>query len=107
MLIDTHKAIEKMIAVGNTKENAEVIVEIINSQNNNLVTKTDLKLGLSEVKSALRAEIHEIRSDVEKVDLKIDSVRSEVGTIKWMIGLLFALNLTIIGLVLSVKISMG
>ena len=44
MLIDTHKAIEKLIAVGNNKENAEAIVELINSQEQNLATKTDIQL---------------------------------------------------------------
>lgn len=44
MLIDTHKAIEKLIAVGNNKENAEAIVELINSQENNLATKADIQI---------------------------------------------------------------
>ena len=92
MLVDTHKAIERMIAVGNTKENAEVIVEIINSKDDNLATKGD---------------IVRLESNIERLDMKIDSVRTEVGTTKWMIGLLFALNITIIGLVLSIKLSIG
>ena len=92
MLVVTHKAIERMIAVGNTKENAEVIVEIINSKDDNLATKGD---------------IVRLESNIERLDMKIDSVKTEVGTTKWMIGLLFALNVTIIGLVLSIKISIG
>lgn len=81
MLIDTHKAIEKMIAVGSTKENAEVIVEIINSQNDNVATKGDMKV----------------------LESQIESVKSEIGTIKWMLGLLGALNLMILSLMLAGK----
>lgn len=85
MLIDTHKAIERMIAVGNTKENAEVIVEIINSQNDNVATK----------------------GDIIRLESNIEMVASKVDSIKWMMGFLFAANLMIVGLVLSLKLSIG
>ncbi len=92
MLIDTHKAVEKMIAFGNTKENAEVIVEIINSKDEKLATKGD---------------IVRLESNIERLDIKIDSVKSTTDTTKWMIGLLFVLNITIIGLVLNITMSIG
>lgn len=44
MLIDTHKAIERLIAVGNSKESAEVVVDLINSQEQSLATKADIQL---------------------------------------------------------------
>ena len=81
MLIDTHKAIEKMIAVGSTKENAEVIVEIINSQNDNVATKGDMKI---------------LESQIESVKSEINSVRSEINTIKWMLGLGMAIIVMLI-----------
>ena len=48
----------------------------------------------------LKSEIHEIRSDV-------DAIKSTTDSTKWIIGLSFALNLIIIGLVLSIKLSIG
>ena len=57
MLIDTHKAIEKLIAVGNKKANAEAIVEIINSQEDSLATKGD---------------ILSIKKEMEVIDTKLE-----------------------------------
>lgn len=99
MLIDTHKAIEKMIAAGNTKENAEVIVEIINSQNDNVATKGDIKILKTQVDS-VKTELNSVKTELNS---KIDSVRSEIGTIKWMLGLLGALNLMILSIILAGK----
>jgi len=72
MLIDTHKAIEKLIGTGNKKENAEAIVEIISSVNDKVATK----------------------SDIERLESKIDSV-------KWMLGLVCALSLMTLSLILT------
>ncbi|MBP9778900.1 MAG: hypothetical protein KBD25_06950 [Rickettsiaceae bacterium] len=76
-IIDTHKAIEKMIAVGTNKKTAEIIVEIINSQDENLATKED---------------ISSLKADIEKLELKLEI------EFKWMRILL----LTVIGLLIKV-----
>ncbi len=52
-LINTHTAVKKFIKHGFTEEQAEVMVEVINDQNTNLATKTDLL----QVKSALKNDI--------------------------------------------------
>ena len=92
MLIDTHQVVEDIIKSGLKKKQAEIITRAINQSNNNLVTKADLRASVVE----LRSEIHEIKSDV-------NAIKSTTDTTKWMIGLSFALNLTIMGLVLSLK----
>jgi hypothetical protein len=76
-IIDTHKAIEKMIAVGTNKKTAEVIVGIINSQDENLATKED---------------IASLKADIEKVELKLEI------EFKWMRLLL----LSVVGLLIKV-----
>lgn len=83
MLIDTHQVVEDIIKSGLKKNQAEIITRAINQSNNNLVTKSDLK------------------ASTEKLETKIDSTKSELNTMKWMIGLLFASNLMIIGLLFS------
>lgn len=85
MLIDTHKAIEKLIAVGNKKENAEAIVEIINSRDDNLATKKDISI---------------LQSELKNVEM---SLRSEINTVKWMVGLVCALIIMMISFILSGK----
>ena len=92
MLIDTHKAIEKMIAVGNTKENAEVIVEIINSQNDNVATKGDIKILKTQIDSVKT----ELNSKIDSVKTELNSVRSEINTMKWMLGLGMAIIIMLI-----------
>jgi hypothetical protein len=50
-LLNTHTTVKKFIKHGFSEDQAEVIVEAINDQNNELVTKNDLKLAISELKS--------------------------------------------------------
>lgn len=93
MLIDTYKLIEDMIAAGIKKPQAEIITNAINQSNDNLVTKSDLKLAISEVKS----EVNLVKSEVQ-------SVRSEMSTLKWMVGLVCALMIMMISLLLTSKL---
>jgi hypothetical protein len=59
--LDTHRAIEKIISTGVSKETAEAIVDTVSSKNDDLVTKNDLKLAVSELKS----EINVIASNMK------------------------------------------
>jgi hypothetical protein len=77
MIIDTHKAIEKLLAVGNTKESSEAIVSIINSQEDNVSTKADILA---------------VRTDLEKLELKIEV------EFKWM----RILMLSVLGLLIKI-----
>jgi len=67
MLIDTHKAIEKLIAVGNKKANAEAIVEIINSQEDSLATKGDIlsiKKEMEVIDTKLEGKMNGLEKDI-------------------------------------------
>ena len=52
-LLNTHATVKKFMQHGFSEEQAEVVVEAINDQSNHLVTKQDLKLTASELKSEL------------------------------------------------------
>lgn len=52
--LDTHRAIEKIIATGVSKETAEAIVDTVSSKNDELVTKNDLRLAVSEINTNMK-----------------------------------------------------
>ena len=64
--LDTHKAIERIIATGISKESAEAIVESVNTKNDDVATKADI--------SELRTEVTAINTNV-----------------KWLIAIVLAL----------------
>jgi len=70
MVIDTHKAVERLISSGNNKESAEVIVDIINSIDDKVATKADVK----EVQFALRQDIVEIKTELKWMRILMLSV---------------------------------
>jgi hypothetical protein len=76
MLINTHATVKKFIQHGFTEEQAEVIVETISNQNNELVTKQDLDIAIT------------------KLDSKIESVNTNI---KWIM----AIGLLIVGILLK------
>ena len=71
--LDTHKAIERIISTGVSKETAEAIIESVN-------TKNDLKLSITELKS-----------EISKLENKMDI------NMKWIM----AIGVVIIGLLLK------
>ena len=50
-LLNTHATVKKFMQHGFSEEQAEVVVEAINDQNNNLVTKQDLDIAVSQLKT--------------------------------------------------------
>lgn len=79
MILDTHKAVERLISAKDKKESAEVVVDIINSIDDKVATKSDIK----EVKA------------------EIGSLRSEISTMKWMLGIFGASTIMMLSFILS------
>ena len=79
-LLNTHTTVKKFIKHGFSEGQAEVIVEAINDQNTQLVTKNDLKLSITELKS-----------EISKLENKMDI------NMKWIM----AIGVIIIGLLLK------
>jgi hypothetical protein len=52
-LINTHATVKKLIKDGFSEKQAESLVEIVNSKNDEVVTKNDLKIAILELKSDL------------------------------------------------------
>lgn len=87
-ILNTHAVVKKFTQHGFTEEHAELIVDAINDQSDQLATKNDLVM----LKAELKSEILEIKSELreEIKDIKID-------LLKWMIPFF----LTIIGLIIT------
>lgn len=52
--IDTHQVIEEMIAAGVEKRQAEIITRAIRQSEGNLVTKNDLELAVSDLRTDMK-----------------------------------------------------
>lgn len=50
-MISTHVAYKKLVSKGMSDELAEAVTEIMEERQDGLVTKSDLKLGIAELKS--------------------------------------------------------
>lgn len=87
-ILNTHAVVKKFTQHGFTEEHAELIVDAINDQSDQLATKNDLAM----LKTEINAKIVEIKSELreEIKDIKID-------LLKWMIPFF----LTIIGLIIT------
>ncbi len=70
--IDTQEAVIKLKAVGVSQEHADAFVRAIVEAQDSLVTKTELEIALTPIKTDLAV-------------LKADAV-----TLKWMMGILIA-----------------
>lgn len=59
-LLNTHTAVKKFIQNGFSEGQAEIIVEVINDQSNELATKADL----FQVKTELKGEIAQVKTEL-------------------------------------------
>lgn len=75
---DTQEAVIKLKAVGVSQEHADAFVRAIVESQNSLVTKNDLELALTPIKTDLAV-------------IKADSV-----TLKWMMGVMIACVMSIV-----------
>lgn len=74
--LDTHKAIERIISTGVSKETAEAIIDSLNTKNDDVAT----------------------RSDIFKLENKIDLLENKMDiNMKWIM----AIGVVIIGLLLK------
>lgn len=99
-MISTHVAYKKLVSNGMSDELAEAVTEIIEQRQDNLVTKSDLKLGLSELKSELKQDISNLRSDFKQdiSDFKSDIFGWAIPTVIGVVSLNIAILGTIIAL---------
>jgi hypothetical protein len=103
-IIDTYSLIEEMVEAGVKKQQAVVFTKAINQSNDNLVTKSDLKLEMNKLSSELRAEIsntkHDLKEDISnlKHELELAIIKQKVDLLKWVMPMFLTNLLLIIGL---------
>jgi len=94
MILDTYKAVENLVSKGIKKEHAIALTKMINDQNSDLATKSDLALVRSELKSDIATVKKDIENIKEQMATKADisNIINELGLIKkdfvWMKALL-------------------
>ncbi len=57
-ILNTHAVVKKFTQHGFTEEHAELIVDAINDQSDQLATKNDLSLAVSDIRTQFRTELH-------------------------------------------------
>ncbi len=82
--IDTLAYTKALIAGGFTAEQAEVQANTLNQTLN----------------KALREEIA-TKADIAKVESRIDSVESKIDSTRWVLGMILAVNVVMLGVMLS------
>jgi hypothetical protein len=75
-LLNTHATVKKFMQHGFSEEQAEVVVEAINDQNNNLATKTDLYNIELKLESKIESEISDVKSEIKVINTNINWLRA-------------------------------
>jgi hypothetical protein len=68
-LLNTHATIKKFMQHGFSEEHAEVIVDTINEQSDQLATKGDLSI----LRNELKADISSLKSDIVNLEIRLES----------------------------------
>ena len=115
-ILNTHAVVKKFTQHGFTEEHAELIVDAINDQNDQLATKndlailkTELKTDINELKVELKADITALKTDIYNLELKLESkieheiseVKSEIKAINTNIKWIIAIVLLIVGILVK------
>ena len=101
-LLDTHLIVKNFIKHGFSEEQAEVIVEAINDQNTQLVTKNDLKVSILELRTELKTDIHELKTELKNDISELRTgLKSEVSSINTNVKWLMAIILALVGILLK------
>jgi len=109
-ILNTHAVVKKFTQHGFTEEHAELIVDAINDQSDQLATKNDLAMLKTELKADItevRAEISEVRSDLKAEILKVKSELKEeikevkIDLVKWFIPLILTVLISNIAILIA------
>ncbi len=89
--IDTLAYTKALIAGGFTAEQAEVQANTLNQT---------LNESLKE-EIATQADIAKVESRIDSVESKIDLVESKIDSTRWVLGMILAVNVVMLGVMLS------
>lgn len=98
-ILNTHAVVKKFTQHGFTEEHAELIVDAINDQNDQLATKndlimlkTELKADITEIKAELKGDISSLREEIKEI--KID-------LLKWIIPLILTVLISNLAMIMT------
>ena len=89
---DTLKFVERLEKAGATRELATALAEaqrevFAEALDSTLATRTDI----TKLESSIKADMHDVRNDLSKLDKEVALVKADIGLVKWMMGALIAL----------------
>ncbi|MBM3467469.1 MAG: DUF1640 domain-containing protein [Alphaproteobacteria bacterium] len=98
-ILNTHAVVKKFTQHGFTEEHAELIVDAINDQSDQLATKNDLAL----LKAELKADITEVRAEISEVksELKEEIKEAKIDLLKWFIPLILTVLISNIAILIA------
>ena len=98
-ILNTHAVVKKFTQHGFTEEHAELIVDAINDQSDQLATKNDLAL----LKAELKADITEVRAEilVVKSELKEEIKEAKIDLVTWFIPLILTVLISNIAILIA------
>ena len=109
-ILNTHAVVKKFTQHGFTEEHAELIVDAINDQSDQLATKNDLAMlkteikgDINELKAELKADITEVKVEV-KADislLKEEIKEVKIDLLKWFIPLILTVLISNIAILIA------
>jgi hypothetical protein len=91
-ILNTHAVVKKFTQHGFTEEHAELIVDAINDQSDQLATKNDLAM----LKTELKAEILEV-----KTELKAEIKDTKIDLVKWFVPLILTVLISNIAILIA------
>jgi hypothetical protein len=98
-ILNTHAVVKKFTQHGFTEKHAELIVDAINDQSDQLATKNDLAL----LKAELKADITEVRAEIlgVKSELKEEIKEAKIDLLKWFIPLILTVLISNIAILIA------
>jgi hypothetical protein len=98
-ILNTHAVVKKFTQHGFTEEHAELIVDAINDQSDQLATKNDLAM----LKAELKADITEVRAEIleVKAELKEEIKEVKIDLVKWFIPLILTVLISNIAILIA------
>lgn len=109
-ILNTHAVVKKFTQHGFTEEHAELIVDAINDQSDQLATKNDLAMlkteikgDINELKAELKADITEVKAEL-KADISLlkDEIKEvKIDLLKWFIPLILTVLISNIAILIA------
>jgi hypothetical protein len=87
-ILNTHAVVKKFTQHGFTEEHAELIVDAINDQSDQLATKNDLSLAVSDIRTEFRTELYELRTEFADLKSEVKSINININWTEPLVYLL-------------------